>query len=365
MTNKTLLVLNIPPPYGGGEMQGLLLKNYFEAREKFICFIIEKRKSDKSKQGRFILYNLFNGIKLICNVSLIILRFRPTKIFLNLPKDFLPFIRTSFIILFAYLLNITILGQLSGTSFLFLKDKNSFRYRYCLNVLKKIDSIRVEGNNIRLILKEFNFSNIFAFSNGVRIPEELSVKRSIFFLDRLSLVYVGALSRSKGILNIIRSAKICLDRGLVCEFNLIGEWVNGEEKKECHYIIKKNGLENILKFHGTVDENTKWQIISSNAVLVHPTYWDGLPFAILEAMGLGLPVISTNVGAIPDVIEDNINGIILKQNTPEYLADAIELFYKNRDLIKNISINNIRTYKAKYTESIFLNNFEKWLNTTF
>jgi len=58
-------------------------------------------------------------------------------------------------------------------------------------------------------------------------------------------------------------------------------------------------------------------------LLVLPSYTEGLPKAVLEAMACGTPVLATTVGAIPDIIKDGETGFLLKNNSPDHIADRI------------------------------------------
>ena len=126
--------------------------------------------------------------------------------------------------------------------------------------------------------------------------------------------------------------------------------------------ISKNSLNEYITFFGVRTGEEKWKIISENTVLLHPTYWDGVPLSILEALAMGLTVISTPVGGIPDTIKNEINGLILQENTPEKIADALSLYANNRLLLEEISSRNKKLFKEKYELNIFLEKMDNWLS---
>ena len=133
------------------------------------------------------------------------------------------------------------------------------------------------------------------------------------------------------------------------------------QKGEILNYLRVNNLNNVITFHGLVTTNKKWEIYKKCSILVHPTYWDGQPLVILEAMGCGLAVISTKVGAIPDTMINDYNGIILPENNPEELSKAIKTFNNDRQRIMEISKNNIKTYNEKFTIDSYILRMINWL----
>jgi len=179
----------------------------------------------------------------------------------------------------------------------------------------------------------------------------------------LPLVYIGAIESMKGVFNILEAVRLCCEKNIKIHFHFIGYWIYESEKKSAKEFIKENNLEKYFTFYGVKTGKEKWDILSKCAILVHPTYWDGVPLTILEALGIGIPVISTSVGGIPDTISDGINGIIISENKPDKLVEAIESYYHNRDLLAMTSIINRTLFEEKYTLKIFINNMERWLNS--
>ncbi|MBU1340873.1 MAG: glycosyltransferase, partial [Proteobacteria bacterium] len=303
-------------------------------------------------------------IEFIYSVLIIILKKRPQRLFISLPKEFFGFFRTSTIIMISSLLRIKVYGDLAGAFFTFLGRKNSLKYYFGKYILKKVTSIRLLGPSIKEVFEGIGIRNTVYFSNGVYKPLNRTIKKEVIYNNVLNLLYVGALNYSKGIEKIIYSVDQCLKNNLSIKLYCIGEWSDEKERKEIESLINNLGIEEHITFHGLLIDKAKWDIFSNCGLLLHPTNWDGQPLTILEAMGLGLGIISTKVGAIHDTVIHERNGIILKRNDSRNLTEAINLFYLNRDYLASVSKNNIEDFNNKYTTDIFLNNFFNWLEDT-
>ena len=108
--------------------------------------------------------------------------------------------------------------------------------------------------------------------------------------------------------------------------------------KYCSYLGKKYGEE-------------KAKILSESDIFVFPTREDCFPLVLLEAMQFGIPSVSTNEGAIPDMLEDA--GIIVETRNAEQVAGAIELLIKDKELYRRLSINSFDRFNQKFTLEIF------------
>lgn len=360
--NNIILVLHLPPPYGGGEIQGEIIYDYFKNKKDYKFIVIQKSKGNKKKQGKLTFTNCVLSIPVVFQIFFFTLIYRPKKIFLSIPKDYISFIRTSFIIITMKLLRVKVYGELPGTSFMFMDKVNKFKNTTGRYIFKKIDSMRLLGNSIVDYGISMGFKNINVFDNGLDVPGEYRISDEIIFNEKLNMIYVGSLEEFKGLFNIIEALNLCKLNGMNFRFHFLGEWVKSEEKLKAENLANKYNLNSEIKFHGLQINHNKWEIYSECALLVHPTNWDGQPISIIEAMGLGLGVISTNVGAIPDTVNDGYNGIILKENNPQCLYEAIEKLYYDRGYLKMISQNNIETYNKRFRGDIFLQNFKKWIN---
>jgi len=360
---KKLLVIHTPPPYGGGEVQAQNLKEYFINDPKFIIYDYSRKNHNRTSWSKIGLNAIFHGAIWIIKVSYLIIKFNPSKLYFTLPKSYFAFMRNMAVLPLAHLFKTKVYGELSGTSFLFLKESNSIRHRSGLFFLRRIDEIRFLSPSIALMHEKYQLKCPRVINNGVDIPHGIAISSDVLWQNPLPIVYIGAIESSKGIFNILKAIKICNVKGIYIHVNFIGYWTHDIEKVKAFEYINKNRINELITFHGIRIGTEKWYILSKCAILVHPTYWDGVPLTILEALGIGLTVISTSVGGIPDTITNNINGTIIKENTPELLAEAIIKYFNNRSLLVNISIANKTLFNEKYKLEIFLKNMEYWFNS--
>jgi glycosyltransferase involved in cell wall biosynthesis len=364
MSTKILLVLHTPPPFGGGEIQAQNLKDYFSKKKDFYIYDYSRKNHSRSKWSKvFDIQAIIAGIWWGIKVIYLMFSLKPDKVYFTLPKSFKAFMRNASVIPFAKLTHTKILGELPGTSFLFLDRGKGIRYNIGLFFLKQIDEIRFLSPRIANIHASYKFRKPVIIENGISFPAEKYVDPQVFKRPVLDLLYIGAVERSKGIFNTLEALKICSERNVRLHFHVVGYWPDSGEEKEAISYIESHKLNTLITLHGILTGDSKWELLSKCAILVHPTYWDGVPLTILEALAIGLPVVSTNVGGIPDTIKNGVNGTILQKNNPEELSHALMHYNDNRQELLTISKNNRSLFTKRFDLKIFLNNMEKWFST--
>ncbi len=141
------------------------------------------------------------------------------------------------------------------------------------------------------------------------------------------------------------------------KFLIIGD---GEEKKNLELRIKNYGLEKEIILLGQIAEAHKY--IKAFDLFVLPSVKEGFPWVILEAMAAKLPIIATDVGAMPEIIENGKNGILVKPKNPQELAEAIKYLIENERILQELAIQAHQTVLFKFpiekmiheTEKLFL-----------
>jgi glycosyltransferase involved in cell wall biosynthesis len=167
--------------------------------------------------------------------------------------------------------------------------------------------------------------------------------------ERENLVgYVGRLSEEKGVLNFFKAIPKVIKEKENLEFLIGGD---GQLRDEIERYLDEENLNDKVKLVGWIPHDKLPDYMSELKLVVLPSYTEGLPNIMLEAMACGTPVLATPVGAIPDVIKDGETGFILEDNSPECIAKNVirALNDSNLDIIvKNAKelIEEEYTYEA-------------------
>ncbi len=181
------------------------------------------------------------------------------------------------------------------------------------------------------------FRNYLQFDNT--IPRRESAEKKLLF--------VGRLVKEKGIFDIIHALLGLANTGKLENARMIfvGE---GPDSTRLKILAKNLGLDSV-DIIGSVPRERIFDIYSRGYVLILPSYKEAFPYVILEAMRAGLPIIATPTGAIPDIIENERNGLIVTHKNPNELAQAILRLLEDETLWARISNNNYEKYKNMFS----------------
>jgi glycosyltransferase involved in cell wall biosynthesis len=157
------------------------------------------------------------------------------------------------------------------------------------------------------------------------------------------LLYVGRVVPKKGLHILLKAL------GLVngAELVIVGPYEKRYFEK-LQRLVAKLRLEDRVKFKGRVAEEKKIDLMSSCSVLICPTLADYHPIILLEAQALGVPVIATRVGAIPEIMVNGATGLLVEPNNELELAKAIETLLNNDALRSNFS-RKAREFAKNFT----------------
>ncbi|WP_025742483.1 glycosyltransferase family 4 protein [Aquimarina pacifica] len=168
--------------------------------------------------------------------------------------------------------------------------------------------------------------------------------------SEIKIISVARLVEKKGLFYLLESIKILVDKGKNINCTIIGE---GVLKDKMIDFIRTNRLEAFIKIIGFQKQDMVRQMFIKSDVFVLPSIIaqngdrDGLPNVIVEAMALGLPVISTATSAIPEVIEDRITGLLVKEKDSLAIARAIDELIANQELYNLIRKNAENKIQSK------------------
>lgn len=164
------------------------------------------------------------------------------------------------------------------------------------------------------------------------IPEPV-IKESAEIDGLVHMLFMGLIIERKGIYDLldVLAAHIQEFEGKI----MLHIGGNGEVD-ELKHRIKSQGLENIVKFEGWVGDDKKIELLNLCDVFVLPSYVEGLPLSILEAMSYNMAIVSSRVGGIPSLVKDGHNGVLFDPGDKEALYNAIKLFIDNKLLLNEM-----------------------------
>jgi len=167
--------------------------------------------------------------------------------------------------------------------------------------------------------------NVEAVYNPVLVPEQPTQWSSRSDAD---VLFLGRLGKRKGSYDLVEAAARL--RAANNEFRLLmggdGELENISARAE------SLGMANSVKLLGWVRGNDKEQYLSSARIYVLPSYHEGLPMSVLEAMAAGLPVVSTTIGGIPEAVADGVEGFLVQPGDVSMLADRLKRLLDDDEL---------------------------------
>lgn len=167
--------------------------------------------------------------------------------------------------------------------------------------------------------------------------------------------YIGRFSEEKGVLNFLVTISELLKTKESIRFLIGGEGHLRGKVEEC---LNKENFSDKAKFVGWIPHDELPKYLNEVKLLTLPSYTEGLPNIMLEAMACGTPVLATPVGAIPDVIEDEKTGFIMEDNSPGCIAKNIIRVLNYPDL-ERITENARALVKKEFTYEVAV---EKYRN---
>jgi len=145
------------------------------------------------------------------------------------------------------------------------------------------------------------------------------VTRSLENRDKV-VGFVGRLDPEKGILEFVRAMSLAIKGDPSLRFIIAGSGRLEERVRDEIFML---GIGKVTRMVGWVSHNDLPDLLNELRLLVLPSFTEGLPNILLEAMACGTPVLSTGVGSVPDVITEGETGFLMDSNSPETIAQSV------------------------------------------
>lgn len=208
-------------------------------------------------------------------------------------------------------------------------------------VKRLVDSILIYSPNLikEWSLYKYIYKIVFAHEHCIDFECDRTK-----IANRKCIGYIGRLSSEKGIDKFLKAVEILEQKNQNFKYSFI---VAGDGDLRGLTEMVEEKLER-LEYLGWVDKNKLYKLLPQLRLLVLPSYTEGLPNIVLEAMNCKTPVIVTSVGAIPDIITHNKTGYILSSNDPNLLSKVIENLAYEPAKLRKVGHNAYILVKDKF-----------------
>lgn len=177
------------------------------------------------------------------------------------------------------------------------------------------------------------------YSNIICIPNAIDIKNYPFkqrTQETINLFWVRSFSKIYNPLLAIHLLKVLKDEGLRATLCMVGPEGDGE-LNEAKNLAKALQVE--VKFTGRLSKKEWIQLAEDYNIFINTTNFDNMPVSVMEAMALGLPIVSANVGGMPFIIENEHNGILVTPNNVVEFVKSVKWIMSHPNKVKIIAKN--------------------------
>ena len=291
-------------------------------------------------QGRYI-HKIMNAM--IAYIRLIIKTFGKIDIVHIHMSSNRSFYRKWFIYKWSKFRKIKTVIHLHGSEFqIFYHYANKPVKRMILEVFESADAIFVVSDRWKTFVSSIcNNQNIQIIYNGANLEKYTDSSGG---KDRINVTFMGRLGERKGVFDLLSAFEKIIPLVRNAHLVLGGD---GEVEKARRRIEENNNQERIHVL-GWVSGEKKIEVFKECDIYVLPSYNEGLPGSILEAMAVGVPIISTTVGGIPDAVQNDINGYLINPGDVEKLYRKLLVLCQDEELRKRMGKESQKIVRDKF-----------------
>jgi glycosyltransferase involved in cell wall biosynthesis len=327
---------------GIANLTRLLLVNNIKVNYRH--FIVGKKDSQKRNIFWFL-----SQFLLVINFIKLLFTERDIKVnHINVPMSKLAIYINFILIVISKIFRKKIIVHFRGGSLSLNEDVNLFQKEIIGKIICMANRIIVLGKEEKKFLNRFYKAEnikIVALPNAVEIPKlDIKEKHSLINDDQLNIIYIGRIDKDKGLEEIVKTLRN-IDDKVNFQFQIAGagpdlEW----------FISRCNDeIENKFTYLGVLDHLQKKSFYKKSYIFLLPSYFEGLPNSLLEAMSFGVVPVVTPVGSIPEVVCDGENGFLVPVNDYKSISEIITKLYYDRRLLEKVGNSAFTSIMNKYS----------------
>ncbi|MDZ7859582.1 MAG: glycosyltransferase family 4 protein [Candidatus Krumholzibacteriota bacterium] len=238
--------------------------------------------------------------------------------------------------------------------------------------------------NLSGFKKKFSFSLLLKAATFIVLTESMKEKISSLFPEKATyvlrnpinlklfnnshnnrrrqhqLLFLGWFIPEKGVYDLVDATEILIKKGFGLQLYFFGT----KQRKELINYVETKKLAHVIQVGKWLSDDEKIDYLYKSTMLILPSYSEGIPNVILEAMATKTPIVATQVGGLSEVLKNNYNAVITLPGNPERLSSDIERTLKDDQFRERIALNAHKDAREKYDISIVKERFKKIIDST-
>jgi glycosyltransferase involved in cell wall biosynthesis len=202
-------------------------------------------------------------------------------------------------------------------------------------LFRLVDARTLYSNILLSYAKQAWLGSAFSIiPTGINLPEFFH--RQSILNDKFNIIFIGILNARKGVGVLLRAASMLKVKNIPFHLKIVGD---GPDRKEFESLRNILNLQEQVVFMGRVTDVASF--FKQADTLILPSYGEGLPGVVMEAMAYGVPVIATNIPCLTELVPNQDFGILVPINDAAAIVEAVEK-YMEKSIYRNEVINNAR-----------------------
>lgn len=356
-----LLILKLPPPISGFRLMNKQVAESELLKESFNITILSLSWQIKSKYPLLkLIYQVSMFFRYVLKLTYLLITKKFDLVYFTIsPKKW--FNRDLLFVFILKLFRRKIVYHLHAKGIREAAQQNALKNRMYNYSFTNVDVICV-SEKLFFDIENVYTKRPYAVPNGIKqtINENDLISRSLN--NPVQILNISNLIRSKGIFDFVDALEILQKKNIPFIAYMAGKEYD-ITYSEIKTVLHDKSLTDKVKLLPGVYDDEKKNLLLESDIFVFPTCEDIWGLVLLEAMQAQLPLVSTYEGAIPEIIDDGINGYLVEKRNPAQLAEKIEYLINNPTIRKEMGVKGRQKFEEKYSCIRFEENLENTFNT--
>jgi glycosyltransferase involved in cell wall biosynthesis len=358
MKPRILLILHVPPPIHGAAMVGKYIMESNAIKASFdVDFICLSTSKSLQESGKGTFQKAITLLSIQIKVIKAIMSKSYDLCYMTLTSSGPGFYKDVLVVAILKLFKRKIIYHFhnKGVASASKNRINNLLYRFVFTNAQCILLSHHLYPDIKQYVKQ---ENVFICANGVPALPEIDLKtsnRNPLTEEPCRLLFLSNLMVDKGVFTLLKACQLLKNKKNSFECHFVGAWSDISEEM-FQKKLKEYDISDVVFAHGPKYDQEKIPFFKSADIFVLPTYHEAFPLVNLEAMQLGLPIVASAEGGIPDIVTDGVTGFLTQKHNAVELAEKLESLIHDPRLRIEMGKAAVQKYKRLFTLEKFETN---------